>query len=157
MDITSIFPAGHKLELIGKMAVSLVSPPSILLVDDNPDLTGLFSQYLRKAGHAVATAGDGLEGLEIFLQNPGSIRLLVSDIDMPRMSGTELARIVAREGCLVLLITGLAFPPKELDPTWNFLAKPFTPRVLLETIEQILARSSGPTQPGVAVRASDSG
>ncbi len=60
----------------------------VLLVEDNPDLRIYISKMLTKFGHAVITAGDGLEGWHHARND--SPNIIVSDIMMPRMDGYEL-------------------------------------------------------------------
>ncbi len=63
----------------------------ILLVDDSPFFLGLLSPVLRSARYDVVTAGDGAEALSR-LERGEPVDVIVSDIDMPRVDGFELAR-----------------------------------------------------------------
>jgi two-component system cell cycle sensor histidine kinase/response regulator CckA len=55
------------------------------LVEDEPVVRELVRETLRRAGHAVLTAIDGLDGLEVSRRHGGSIDLVVTDVEMPRM------------------------------------------------------------------------
>ncbi len=67
-----------------------------LLVDDSPFFRNILTPLLVAAGWQVSTAGDGREALR--LRDDGkSFDLIISDIDMPRMNGLELARQVRRD------------------------------------------------------------
>jgi CheY-like chemotaxis protein len=128
------------------------SPLTILLVDDDDDVTGLFSRFLKHAGYHVSVASNGRDALELFQQAAGKVDLLVTDVEMPFMSGTELAKIVAGGGCPVLLISGRAAPPETASEGWDFLAKPFTPADFVATVKQVLSRKDDSSQSGSAIR-----
>jgi len=66
----------------------------VLLVDDSLSVRKLVAQMLRKAGHQVVTAADGQEALELLEQQ--SFQAVVTDLEMPRMSGYELLEEVRR-------------------------------------------------------------
>jgi len=66
---------------------------SIMVVDDEPSIRGLFSDALSPLGYRVITAGSGSEALAC-LDEIGGIDLLITDIVMPGMSGRELGEIL---------------------------------------------------------------
>lgn len=66
----------------------------VLLVDDSLSVRKVVAQMLRKAGHQVVTAADGQEALELLEQQP--FQAVVTDLEMPRMSGFELLEEVRR-------------------------------------------------------------
>jgi chemosensory pili system protein ChpA (sensor histidine kinase/response regulator) len=66
----------------------------VLLVDDSLSVRKVVGQMLRKAGHPVVTAADGQEALELLEQQP--FQAVVTDLEMPRMSGFELLEEVRR-------------------------------------------------------------
>ena len=61
---------------------------TILLVDDEVEITDIHQRYLVQAGYNVLVAHDGAEALEIFKRKP--IDLIITDIMMPRMDGYDL-------------------------------------------------------------------
>ncbi len=73
----------------------------ILLVDDSLSVRKVVGQMLRRAGHLVITASDGQEALELLEQQ--NFRAVVTDLEMPRMSGFELLEEVRRRPNLVHL------------------------------------------------------
>lgn len=87
------------------------TPPSILLVDDEPDFLDNLSLALEMAGCQPVTAVDGVEALQV-LQNR-SIDLIVADINMPKMGGYQLYKSVRQRPEWVnipfLLLTGCRF------------------------------------------------
>ncbi|MCS7068331.1 MAG: response regulator [Meiothermus sp.] len=66
----------------------------VLLVDDSLSVRKVVGQMLRKAGYQVVTAADGQEALELLEQQP--FQAVVTDLEMPRMSGFELLEEVRR-------------------------------------------------------------
>lgn len=66
----------------------------VLLVDDSLSVRKVVAQMLRKAGHQVVTAADGQEALELLEQQP--FQAVVTDLEMPRMSGFELLEELRR-------------------------------------------------------------
>src|SRR5262245_38317969 len=101
------------------------NPIRVLVVDDQPLLLGLYTQILRKKGYAIATATDGAEALRIARTYSEPIDLLLSDVEMPGMSGIELAKLIVAERpeTRVLLISGTPLLVGDAPP---FLFKPFT-------------------------------
>jgi two-component system cell cycle response regulator CpdR len=82
--------------------------PRILVVDDDPSVRRFVTRALRRAGAEVTEAADGREALRAIADGRAKPTLLVTDIEMPAMSGIELAaRATAlRPGIRVVLITG---------------------------------------------------
>ena len=102
----------------------------ILVVDDEPSLRQVLARQLRSEGYTVLEAGYGLEALEVARNSPQPVDLVLSDIVMPGMIGTELAQrlLVEHPGIHVVLMSAhvvddLARP----DRRWNVpvLRKPF--------------------------------
>ncbi len=118
--------------------------PAILLADDDNTLRTLFSAYLRKAGYMVVTARDGAEAVLLFRAGRGSIRLVVTDMDMPALPGIEVAKAATAAGCPVLLISGTSLPDEAAEAGWEFLPKPFSGDALVQRIDRILARPRKP-------------
>jgi CheY-like chemotaxis protein len=65
---------------------------TVLVVEDEDEVRSLASEFLRSAGYSVLTAKDGVEALEVSDRRGGSIQLLLTDVVMPKMRGTELAQ-----------------------------------------------------------------
>jgi CheY-like chemotaxis protein len=110
-----------------------------LLVDDDPTVRKVLSAFLERCGFAVTTAASGEKALEAARSFRGAITILISDLTMPGISGTELARqlLQTHPDLKVLLISATTMAPADLDAGWQFLAKPFAPDLLLGKIRQI--------------------
>lgn len=118
--------------------------PIVLLVDDDQAILILCATALRKAGFTVKVAANGRDAQSLFRENPESIGLLVSDVEMPFVSGVELANFAATCGacCPVLLISGALAPPEVNQKGWEFLAKPVSTSVLVATVGRLLCRAA---------------
>jgi DNA-binding NtrC family response regulator len=81
---------------------------NILVVDDEESIRSFVERALSLDGHAVKTAGDGAEALDVLMTD--SFDLMLSDIRMPLMDGIALALSAARDypAMTILLMTGFA-------------------------------------------------
>jgi PAS domain S-box-containing protein len=120
---------------------------TVLLVEDEAGVRGFVQSVLAKNGYDVVVAADGNEALDAFSLRHNSVDILLTDVIMPRMSGTELAGRLrsARPAIKVLYMSGYTEEgiarDGELDPSVAFLRKPFTPRELLEKIRSMTGQS----------------
>lgn len=116
------------------------TPPTVLLVDDEPSVVVAMTRFLERLGFAVLAAGSGPEALTLVVRHAGPLWLVVTDVDMPGMSGGELARALGARypETPVLFISGRPVP-RDLSDTVTgrpaaFLAKPFALEVLRAAI-----------------------
>jgi two-component system, OmpR family, alkaline phosphatase synthesis response regulator PhoP len=124
---------------------------TILAVDDEAHILHVVSLKLTNAGFNVLTANDAEEALE--LAATSAIDLLITDFQMPGMSGVDLARKLhsepGRKNLPAMLLTahGLALEQIELAHAGITvcLSKPFSPRALLDKVNELLQRSAQPT------------
>ncbi len=114
---------------------------TILVAEDESPLRKLICRMLQNEGYTVLCAADGNSALRMAESHPGQIDLLVTDIRMPGMDGIELYTELRRQRpqLPVLFISGYA-QGRELQAP--FLAKPFTPTVLLERIRELLEKKN---------------
>jgi DNA-binding response OmpR family regulator len=107
--------------------VTPVTTKTILVVDDDPKILAIVSQLLVDSEYNVLTAGTGSKGLEQSRNFKGEIHLLLSDFQMPGMSGIDLATVMTidRPQIKVLLMSGFDDGMLILNEGWHFLAKPF--------------------------------
>ena len=103
------------------------APETIILVEDELDVRSFALSLLKKAGYTVITAVDGIDAMEKASKFGGSIDLLLSDLEMPRMTGVELATqiFLQRPDTRILLMSGLPSGLLILNQDWQFLPKPF--------------------------------
>ena len=96
---------------------------SILVVDDDAAVREILVELLTDSGHRVREAGGGAEALRLLADAP-DVDLVISDVQMPEMSGFELAEQLAacHDGIKVILISGYYV---SRDAGWRVLRKPF--------------------------------
>jgi DNA-binding response OmpR family regulator len=119
-----------------------VHQPVILVADDEPLIRNLVTLLLQHDGYFVISAADGHEGLELSQKYPGVIDLLITDVEMPRMNGTDLCGHLMEErpGIKVLVMSG-----KDINEiirqnaNMPFLPKPFNGETLKAKVRAILA------------------
>jgi CheY-like chemotaxis protein len=116
----------------------------ILCVDDEEVPLKLRRMVLEKAGYYVVTASSAAQALDI--ADSRHIDLVLSDQLMPGFKGTELARRIKTflPGVPFILLSGVNEVPADADSADLFLSKLVGPRVLCETVEQMLIATSKP-------------
>jgi two-component system, OmpR family, alkaline phosphatase synthesis response regulator PhoP len=118
---------------------------TILVADDESHILHVVSLKLRNAGYRVLTAHDGQEALEIAQQQRPD--LLITDYHMPQLSGLELCRRLKQDQAtasipaIMLTARGYNLEPADTEQSGilRMLSKPFSPRHLLATVEEVLA------------------
>ena len=132
-----------------------LAPNSVLLVDDDPAVRALLSRQLNKEGFETREAGDGIEGL-VKLRNklPG---VIISDLQMPRMSGFEFVSVVRRRfPCITVIILSGSIPPdipEESEPDVWFEKGALNFPFLLQTLRDLVRTTSEhPDLPQVVTR-----
>ena len=145
-----LLPAHEVDRSVAKSARSEVAEaqPSrtVLVVDDEATVRRALRRTLERGGYRIIEASDAYVAQHMIRNRDGPIDLLVTDVIMSRMRGTELAQWVSDEhpGIPVLLISG--YTDSSLIQEWVdqdpdvFLAKPFEPAELLERVARRLAR-----------------
>ncbi len=115
--------------------------PVILCAEDDADLQHLISLVLEDDGYTILAASDGQFALEASRSHPGSVDLLLTDLDMPRMGGLELCtRIRTERPRIKILVMSGGLQKNDLALTDGslFLPKPFTPSALRHSIQELL-------------------
>jgi DNA-binding response OmpR family regulator len=123
---------------------------TIVLVEDEDGLRALIREVLEEAGYRVVEAPDPERGLAAVRAEADGIHLLMTDVILPQMRGTELAervRAICPEA-RVLLMSGYTDQAigqhAVLSPGAHFLQKPFSLASLLEKVRAVL---EGPPEP----------
>jgi DNA-binding NtrC family response regulator len=139
-----------KAEAEARQAALRCGTETILVVEDEAGVRELAGQFLKAHGYTVLEARDGIEALEIAARHEGTIHLILTDIIMPRMSGTELVKRlkVVRPEVKAAYMTGYAeyatsgseAPSNQLD---SILQKPFSSTSLVGMIRDVLAGKAG--------------
>jgi DNA-binding NtrC family response regulator len=114
---------------------------TILVVDDDAGQLKLVSGLLVASSYCVMTAGTGELALQRASDHKGEIHLLLSDYQMPGMSGMALATKMVRQRphLRVLLMSGFTDGMLILSEGWQFLPKPFIPSQLRALITGLVS------------------
>lgn len=117
---------------------------TILLVEDEHGVRELACEFLRGGGYTVLEARDGSEALKLAAAHPGAIHLLLTDMVMPKMSGTELANQLSRSrpDLRVAFMTGYAEfsgnNDERMSAEASVIQKPFSRFILLGKVREAL-------------------
>jgi two-component system, cell cycle sensor histidine kinase and response regulator CckA len=123
---------------------------TILVVDDNAVVLALVVAVLQHSKFRVLSAGNGAEAIELAEVTKSRIDLLLSDVDMPRMSGLDLGEALkkARPDLRVILMSGGENGSLlVLNYGWAYIQKPFVPTKLVQMVREVL-HSPDRSQPG---------
>jgi two-component system, OmpR family, alkaline phosphatase synthesis response regulator PhoP len=120
----------------------------ILVADDESHILHVVSLKLRNAGYEVVTASDGQEALEMAQTEQPD--LLITDYHMPQLSGLELCQklkqdpVTAKIPAIMLTARGYQLDPKDTEQSGilRMLSKPFSPRQLLSTVNEVLLEAA---------------
>jgi CheY-like chemotaxis protein len=121
-----------------------MSEKTILVVDDESHILNVVSLKLRNAGFRVLTATDGQEALDLAGQERPD--LVITDYHMPHLSGLELCQRLRQSEAtsaipaIMLTARGYQLEPKDTEQSGirRMLSKPFSPRNLLATVNEVL-------------------
>ena len=117
---------------------------TILVADDESHILNVVSLKLRNAGFRVVTARDGQEAFEMAqVEKPD---LLITDYHMPQLSGIELCQKLKQDPAtssipaIMLTARGYQLEPSDTEQSGilRMLSKPFSPRQLLTTVNEVL-------------------
>jgi DNA-binding response OmpR family regulator len=122
----------------------------ILVIEDDGDLTQLLAFNLKRAGYAIGTARDGVEGLK--KARSISPHLILLDLMLPEMDGLAVCETLRRDSATasipVLILTAVSGEMARLagfEAGANaFMKKPFSPRELLARVESLLSPKPAP-------------
>lgn len=117
----------------------------ILVVDDESRMRKLVRDFLTKKGYAVYEAADGEEAVDLFFKEK-DIALIILDVMMPKMDGWQVCREIRQYSKVpIIILTALGSEADELKGfsygVDEYVAKPFSPKILVARVEAILRRT----------------
>jgi two-component system, OmpR family, alkaline phosphatase synthesis response regulator PhoP len=121
-----------------------MSAKKILVADDESHILHVVSLKLRNAGFTVITASDGQEAMDLAIAELPD--LLITDYHMPQLSGLELCQRLKQDPrtqqipAIMLTARGYHLEPHDTEQSGilRMLSKPFSPRHLLATVNEVL-------------------
>ncbi len=131
--------------------MNVISPAkTILIVDDEQLMRRIVSDYLKARGYQTLEAQDGIEALQIFRQEDPDLVLL--DVMMPHMDGLEVCKTIRKTSSTpIILLTAKDGEEDELKGfdlgADEYIAKPFSLKILAARIEAVLRRHATPESP----------
>ncbi len=122
----------------------------ILIVEDDPQIRKIESDYLKNAGYDVVVAADGVQGeLMASTQQPD---LIILDLNLPGKDGVEVCKKVRKgSGIPILMVTART---KEIDELIglevgadDYIKKPFSPKIMVARVKALLKRAGSESEP----------
>ncbi|HET7600975.1 MAG TPA: response regulator [Gemmatimonadales bacterium] len=119
---------------------------TILIVDDEAPLRGVLARQLRAAGFRILEAGNGSEALAVLECRGRPVDLVLADVVMPGMNGTELAdRLLAQDPAQPIVLMS-AYAPSGMVEVGSgrrvsMLRKPFDVAALIDSVERAVAQT----------------
>ncbi|HIB13216.1 MAG TPA: response regulator, partial [Dehalococcoidia bacterium] len=128
---------------------------TVLILEDDPHTVEVVQLYLRRDGHHVLSATDGIAGLS--LAREAQPDLIILDLMLPGMDGLEICRILRQEPDVpIVMLTARADEENRLAGldlgADDYVTKPFSPRELAARIRAVLRRSARDELEGGAAR-----
>lgn len=119
----------------------------ILIVDDESRMRKLIKDFLSKEGYHILEAADGVEALDVFYENQ-DIALMILDVMMPRLDGWAVCKEVRKNSNMpIMMLTARSEERDELKGfelgVDEYIAKPFSPKILVARVSALLKRSKG--------------
>jgi len=121
---------------------------TILVVEDEAPVRAPICRALRQLGYLILEAKHGEDALIVLHEHHAPIHLLITDLVMPEMSGSELVRLLRDwyPNLKVLVISGYSVDMNVADgasmPETSYLPKPFTTKLLVERVREMLDSAS---------------
>jgi two-component system chemotaxis response regulator CheY len=120
---------------------------TVLTIDDSRTMREMLNHALVEAGYTVLQAVDGVEGLEVLQANTGSIDVVITDINMPRMDGFGVIEGVradpAHRATPILVLTTESDAAKKERArsagATGWIVKPFNPVKLVDAVRRVAA------------------
>ena len=119
----------------------------IMVVDDDTRIRKLVKDFLEKDHFYVLEASNGEEAMDLFYENPDTALVLL-DVMMPDMDGWQVLREIRETSKVpIIMLTARADERDELKGfelgVDEYIAKPFSPKILMARVEAILRRTKG--------------
>jgi DNA-binding response OmpR family regulator len=132
--------------------------PTVLIIEDEPELVKILRAYLQKAGFEVLTAYRGDTGLSTWEHKHPDLVLL--DLNLPGLDGLDVAREIRRKANTpLIMITARVEETDQLIGLElgadDYITKPYSPRVVVAKVRALLRRAGVTPQPPQILRIAD--
>ena len=122
------------------------SRPSVLVIDDDPDMRQVLRDFLQRSGYRVVEAANGQEGIAAAESEP--IDAVILDKEMPGMSGLDVVSFFRRHSPRLPIIFITAFGGRDDEDesrrrgAWRYIEKPFRVAAVVEAVQSVLEKSA---------------
>ena len=121
---------------------------TVLIVEDDPNINEVITEYMKEAGYIVISAVDG-KLAETIINTRANIDLFILDIMLPGVSGLELLRIIRKSSIHnlkpVVVLTAIDDETTQIlsfdEMADDYMTKPFSPRILVKRAEALMRRT----------------
>jgi len=132
--------------------------PTILIIEDEPELLKVLRSYLERAGFGVLSSYRGDDGLVTWQQKQPD--LVILDLNLPGMDGLDVARNIRREGDTpIIMLTARIDETDQLIGLElgadDYILKPYSPRVVVARVRSLLRRVTSRLPVGRVMRVAD--
>ena len=136
--------------------------PTILIIEDEPELVRVLRSYLEQAGFSVLTSYRGDTGLTTWENRQPD--LVILDLNLPGMDGLDVARAIRRSktgnpNTLILMLTARVEEADQLVGLEigadDYVTKPFSPRLVVARVRTLLRRAETSSNPAEILHAAD--
>jgi two-component system, cell cycle sensor histidine kinase and response regulator CckA len=117
---------------------------TILLIEDEERIRELMVTILEGNGYCVLSAGDGEEGLRLFLDHHSEIALIISDLGLPKLAGADMLERIKAFDPAVRIILASGFVDAEVKVRLqhmgiqHIIGKPYMPDAVLQKVREVL-------------------
>jgi two-component system response regulator VanR len=116
---------------------------TILIIEDEPTINRIVSNYFLKEKYKVLSALDGFKGLQLFSKN--KIDLICLDIMMPNINGWDVAKTIRETSNVPIIMMSALSEEEDILKGYSlkvddYITKPFNPKILVAKVKNLLER-----------------
>ena len=116
---------------------------TILIIEDEPTINRIVSNYFANEKYTVLSALDGFKGLQLFSQN--KVDLICLDIMMPNVNGWDVAKTIRETSNVPIIMMSALSEEEDILKGYSlkvddYITKPFNPKILVSKVRNLLER-----------------
>jgi len=120
---------------------------TILIIEDEPTINRIVSNYFLKEKYSVLSALDGFKGLQLFSKN--KVDLVCLDIMMPNINGWDVAKTIRETSNVPIIMMSALSEEEDILKGYSlkvddYITKPFNPKILVAKVRNLLERINNP-------------
>ena len=120
---------------------------TILIIEDEPTINRIVSNYFLKERYKVLSALDGFKGLQLFSKN--RVDLVCLDIMMPNINGWDVVKTIRETSNVPIIMMSALSEEEDILKGYSlkvddYITKPFNPKILVAKVNNLLARLNNP-------------